>query len=229
MNSFYNFLLVSRKTADAELIKQEIERNRLYRVHTVETAQAALDNLPNTEINCYVFNFGTFSIDKISLVTDLRDLGYNFAIVIFASFVQKEAYDTVKKIERVVLIEKPFESKDVWGICQKIFQGRKVNQRIFRRFYTNQTAQFEKSGSGEMIDGQIFNLSRGGAYVELKSGDVKPGEMVKVSVKLDEVAKSYNVDAQVVWYSPKTSNGMAAAGVRFMKSGDVYRNLLTKL
>jgi hypothetical protein len=230
MNSFYNFLLISKKNDDAFRIREEIERNRLYQVQITETAHGAIERISNAEINCLVFNFDNFMMDKIRFVTDLRELGHNFPIVIFATHVQKEALEIIRKMDRAVIIEKPFEAKDVWGICQKFVQGRKVHQRVFRRFFTNQTAKLEKTFSGETMDGQIFNLSRGGAYLELQSGQVAPGDLIRVTIHLDKMSRAYNVDAQVIWAVHKGHwNGRPAAGVRFMNSSDIYRNLLNRL
>ncbi|MDZ4676027.1 MAG: PilZ domain-containing protein [Oligoflexia bacterium] len=230
MNAQYNFILVSRKTGDAFKIRDEIERNRLYSVEMIETAPAALGRLAKGDISCMVFNFDSFNQQKISVITNLRDMGYTFPVIIFAAFVQKEAYDIVKKMDRVIIIECPFEAKDVWGICQKIVQGAKVNQRIFRRFYTNQKAVLEKTISGEIIAGAIYNLSHGGAYMELHSGRVRRGEILKVTIQLNKISKAYNVDAQVVWTTPQGFwLGKPAIGLKFMKAGDVYRNLLDKL
>src|SRR5258708_3352737 len=155
MNSFYHFLLVSRRNSDAFKIRDEVERNRLYQVHLIETAKEALEKISTSHINCLLFNLESFSTDKIRLITDIRDLGHRFPMMVFASYVQHEAYEIVRKMDRIVIVEKPFEAKDVWGMCQKIVQGRKVNQRIFRRFYTNQTAIVEKTTSGETLEGQI--------------------------------------------------------------------------
>jgi hypothetical protein len=230
MNAQYNFILVSRKTGDAFKIREEIERNRLYRVQMIETAPDAIERINLGGIHCLAFNFDTFHTNKIHVITHLRDIGYTFPIIIFAAFVQREAYELIKKMDRVVIIERPVEAKDIWGICQKIVQGTKVNQRVFRRFYTNQPAVLEKTITGETVTGEIFNLSRGGAYMEVRSGRLKPGEMLKVTIQLDKVSRAYNVDAQVVWATAKGFwGGKPAVGLKFVKAGDVYRNLLDKL
>lgn len=231
MKQFYKFLLVSKKSADSVRITQEIEKNKRYRVTGVESAVEATSAISKGGIDCLVFNFETFSLSKTKLVTDARNLGNKFPIIIFAALVQKEALEHVKKLGNVVIIEKPFESKDVWGICEKFVQGRKVNQRIFRRFFTDQSAAVEKTGSGETMNVNIYNLSVGGAYVELPSGgNIAAGDIINMTIHLDKVSREYKVDALVVWASPSGFwKGNPAAGLRFMKTNDVYRNLLDKL
>ncbi|MCC6277638.1 MAG: PilZ domain-containing protein [Oligoflexia bacterium] len=230
MNYPVRFLLVSRKTDDAFRIKTEVERNKLYKVELEESASGAIEKIKEGDVHCLVFNFESFKTTKMPLVKSLREAGYTFPIIVFAEYVQKESLLEMAKLTKAVVIERPFEPKDVWGICEKLVQGYDVPQRVHRRFYTNQTAVFEKVVSGELVQGRIYNLSKGGAYIEVTEGKVGLGDLVKVEIHLDKVSRSYNVDAQVVWTSQKGGwLGKPAAGVRFITAGDVYRNLLEKL
>jgi len=81
------------------------------------------------------------------------------------------------------------------------------------------------------MNANIYNLSVGGAYVEIPVGsDVSPGDIINMTIHLDKVPRAYKVDALVVWSTPKGFwKGNPAVGVRFMKTNDVYRNLLDKL
>jgi len=231
MRSYFNFLFVTLKSDETEKIKTEIERNRLYRVHYVETAQEAIECIQRGGVHSLVFNFGALTSERMKLVSNFRDIGFTAPMILFTGAVEKSALDEIqKRHSKTVMIEKPFESKDVWGICQKLLQGQRVNQRVFRRYYTNQFAAVEKSNTGEKIDGHIFNLSRGGAYFECDRGRVRPGDMVRVNIPLDKLQRQYHVDAEVVWYSPATGARVkAAAGLRFVNSSAVYRDLLSRL
>jgi hypothetical protein len=64
--------------------------------------------------------------------------------------------------------------------------------------------------------------------MELGRGLVSPGELVKVTIPLDKLARAYNVDAEVIWCN-SNGTGKPTAGLRFVQSSDVYRNLLSKL
>ncbi len=226
----FKFLFISKKTEECDGIISELERNRLYTIEHVETAPATLVRMKQGGIHCLVFNFDQISLTQVKLITDLRDLSYNFPVIVFANNIDLESLDIVKNMEAVVIIEKPYESKDVWGICQKLLQGRKVNQRIFRRYYTMQPAHLERS-SGERLTGKIYNLSKGGAFMELtNSGRVKPGDFFRLTINLDKLSRSYNVDAQVVWATPNGfTDTKPSLGLKFIRSQDVYRDLLNKL
>jgi hypothetical protein len=227
----YDFLLISVKNQEAERIQIELERNRLYRVNPMDKAEQALDYIRAAKVNCVVFNLESFTLEKTTFASHLRYLGYNFPIIIFAKHIQNEALVQLKKIPKTVLIEKPFESKDVWGIADKLVQGKKVHQRIFRRFYTSQDAVLESGVQGSRFGAKIYNMSKGGAYVELETPKkLIAGDVLKLTVPLDKVSKAYTVDVEVVWATQEGFwKGKPAVGVRFMKAGDVYRNLIDKL
>ncbi len=227
----YKFLLISKPGEDADKIRKEIERNKLYQILHTETSQTTMDHLNNTKFDCLVYNLDSYTNPKIKLVTDLRELGHKFPIMMFAGHIDGTALTHLQKTDKnTVAIEKPFEPKDVWGICSKIVQGVRVSQRIHRRFYTNQKAVVEKSISGEVLSGQVFNMSRGGLYIELNHGRVRNGELVRLTIPLDKVNRTYNVDAEAVWTAPEgTWTRKPAVGFRFISAHDVYRNLLEKL
>lgn len=226
----YNFLLISQQNEDAKRIKEELERNRLYKVEVVDQASLALDQIRQAKVDCVVFNLDTFNNEKITFASHLRYCGYNFPIIMFAKNIDKNALSALTRIPKTVMIEKPFESKDIWGIAEKMVQGKNVPQRIHRRFYTDQKANLVHATIGTKLSGRIFNMSRGGAYLEIEQGDLKFGDVVRLSVQLDKVSKAYVVDAKVVWASKQGFwQGKPAAGLMFLKAGDVYRNLIEKL
>jgi CheY-like chemotaxis protein len=226
----YRFLLVSRASAEADKIVSEVHRNKLYKVKQVESAREALVEMYQDKPHALILNINAFTMDRISLITDLRDLGFAAPVIIFASKIQKEVFEPIRRLPHSVIIEKPYESKDVWGICEKFVQGRRVYQRIHRRFYVNQEVALRRMTNGEFMAGRAYNMSVGGTYMELGYGRLSAGEIVKLSVPLDRMGKTYNVDAEVVWASGRVAwNGSSSAGLRFVRASDVYRNLLNRL
>lgn len=226
----YEFMMVSPKNESAQKITEELERNKLYRVNLIDAAKA-LEYLKKSRVDCMVFNFDTFTADKAKFAAQIRQIGYNFPIINFATHVHKEALHSLNKIDKTILIEKPFESKDVWGIAQKLVQGKQVAQRVFRRFYTNQQVTIEKSQTGDTLAGKVFNMSRGGAYLEVDTNkNIYSGDILKLTVPLEKVSRSYVVDVEVVWKAERGYwQGQNAVGVKFVKNDDVYRNLLNRL
>lgn len=226
----YNFLVVSKDKKDTDKIKADLERNKLYKIDVCDTPDKVIGKLTSTKIDCLLYNLDAFTTPKIKLVTDLRALEMDFPIVLMANQVDKVALDELQKVDKTVMIEKPYETKDLWGICYKALHGKNMSQRIHRRFYTDQSAFCERSQTGETIKGQIYNLSRGGAYMEMLVHTFSPGEVVQMTIPLEKVSRNYKVEAQVVWSTTRGFwKGNPAAGFKFLKAGDVYRNLLEKI
>ena len=137
MSYFYDFLLISRKTDEAEKIQNDIMRNKHFRVETIENAHLALEKIVHRKLHCVVYNFDNFTVGKLNLITGLRDLGYNFPIVVCASEIERDALIYVnKKLSKVVLLPKPYDIKNFWGITEKLINGQKVKQQIAQRFVT---------------------------------------------------------------------------------------------
>jgi Tfp pilus assembly protein PilZ len=92
-------------------------------------------------------------------------------------------------------------------------------------------ATLETFISGERVETQMFNLSRGGAYFEVSErANLNVGDLLRMKVHLSDVDREHQVHGRIVW---TTHKGHAAGGygygVRFMKGSDIYRNLLEKI
>ncbi len=74
-------------------------------------------------------------------------------------------------------------------------------------------------------------MSRGGAYIEVNTHkNIYNGDVLKLTVPLEKVSKSYVVDVEVVWKADKGYwKGVNAVGFKFVKNDDIYRNLLNRL
>ncbi len=232
MNRQFKFLIVAPTIEPStEKIMAEIQRNKLYQVAPVENILIARTYLNTGFYSCLIFDLESFSENGAATINDLREMGYSLPVIVFSEKVDKDSLARVKKLHRVALIEKPFQSSDVWGICEKLLQGKPVYQRVFRRYATAQATAVEKTLTGEKYNGSIINLSRGGAYVELTSGHVLPGDLLKLKVQTGPLNKLHDIDAEVVWAKAagEKSTNKSNVGLRFMKTEDVYRTLLQRI
>lgn len=226
-------LLIGKRNEEVVGIKHMLAKNTGYDVELVSVAQKAVQRLTSQTVDLCVFNFDLFTRDKIKLATDLRSLGYEFPVLVLSRIIATDAYEAIRNMHHTILLEKPFEHKDLWGLSDKLISGRSVAQRTHRRFYTNQKAAIATfDGGTSAANGKLFNLSRGGAYLEFGEGSsqVKQGDMLQLNVQLNEVYRQYNVSARVVWTTTEGLWGTGRGiGVEFVKAKDVYRDLLHKI
>ncbi|MNL63599.1 PilZ domain protein [compost metagenome] len=93
-----------------------------------------------------------------------------------------------------------------------------------KRFVTQELGQVEIYGHVGIMDVQLKNLSQTGAFIEMAKGDYVPkkGDLLNLTVTLDKIKKSHNVDAQVVW-----SKGFGM-GICFISKDEVLERMMAK-
>lgn len=223
-------LLIGKRNEEIVALKQQLSRNTGYEVELASLAQRAIQRITTGRIDLCVFNFELFTKDKIKMATDLRTLGYEFPVLVLSRIIAMDAYEAIQNMHHTILLEKPFEHKDLTGICDKMISNLPVSQRHHRRFYTNQFASVAPFKGGAAIDAKLYNLSRGGAYIETPKDTVKTGDVVQLNIQLQEVYRKYNVNAKVIWTKKDGLWGTGpGVGVEFIKAKDVYRDLLHKI
>ncbi|MCB0393832.1 MAG: PilZ domain-containing protein [Bdellovibrionales bacterium] len=225
----FRVLMIGKRNGETISIRNSLDREDRYQVEIATTAKTAIQRITTQKMNLVLFNLDTFTKDKIRLASDLRELGYGFPVLVLSQIVAPDTFDQVSRMYQTVLLEKPFEDRDLVGLADKLVLGRPVQQRVYRRFYTNQTTNVSFV-TGDESKAKIYNLSRGGAYFEAPGLEVEKGDIIKVSVPLREVHRLYNLDARVVWKTKKGMwSGQPGAGIEFLSGSDVYRGLLKRL
>lgn len=224
-------LLIGKRNEEVVALKQQLTKTTGYEVELVSVAQRAIQRITAGKVDLCVFNFDLFTKDKIKLASDLRSLGYDFPVLVLSRIISTDSYEAIRNMHNTILLEKPFEQKDLHGLSEKLINGTNVHQRHHRRFYTNQKALISPFQGGDATLAKLFNLSRGGAYLEsTEKPKVKKGDIVQVNVQLNEVYRQYNVNAKVIW---TTTDGLwgtgSGYGIEFLKAKDVYRDLLHKI
>lgn len=176
-----------------------------------------------------VLNFNEWSGKEAQTIDELRAAGFRGAIVLMAKVSLPEAVRELRSLEGVVFVEKPFEPRDLIGIVRKFLEARMVAQRIHRRYNTSQDAEVEFAGrdDGDKMISRLFNLSKGGAYMEFMTATpVKVGELLRIKLELKEVNRTYTMPAKVVWAKKSTPSGGTGIGIEFLGPGDVQKVIL---
>lgn len=173
-----------------------------------------------------IFNFNDWNNDELDWVTGLRSEGYKQMIMILAKAEAPVAVQNLKLLERVVYVEKPYDIRDLVGIAAKAIKQGAVQQRIYRRFATEQSAIVEFGVGKGTCGSRLFNISKTGAYLELNAlQDVRVGDSVRLRFELNDVSRTYLMPARVVWTSSLGRTGGTGLGVHFTGRGDVKRHI----
>lgn len=174
-----------------------------------------------------ILNFTEWTGREAVHLRELNELGYQGKILVIAKAEVTQAVREMKANESVVFLEKPFEHKDLQGIVRKMLTDRAVAQRIHRRFATDQDAEVEIFGRNESLASRVYNLSKGGAYVEFMTlAALRVGDMVRLKLELKDLNRTYSMPAKIVWTSHSNLGGGTGIGVEFIGPGDVQKAIL---
>jgi len=211
-----NILVISKNGSETETLSKELRTQEDCDVVVASTPDEAIEIITMDRIDLVVFNIELFTRKRLQTATDFRGLGYTFPLLVLAHTVLPEIYYNLEQMESTVILEKPYDHKDLMGLTEKLVDGVTVKQRIFRRYDTNQSADFLAKQYVTPI--RIKNLSQGGAYLECDaSSRLVIGEKVKLEIPLNQVSKTYKMEAKVVWVMPEKILGKVGVGVEFIR------------
>ncbi|MDZ4676029.1 MAG: PilZ domain-containing protein [Oligoflexia bacterium] len=221
------YLLISHVEEIGSEIESALTTGRAFTLHRVASLSEALQKLSDGEIKCVIFSIPVFHQKSVKFISKLRDIYREMPIIIVSGKIQREAFDSATEIKRVVILEQSFVKTELLAICEKVAKGHEIYQRKTKRFSTDQMVDLERMLTGEVMKGFLFNLSQGGAFINIERGVIVPGDILKMNVKLDKLDKSHLVFAKVIWVLQQGFGlNKPGAGLKFMKAEEVYSSLL---
>lgn len=92
------------------------------------------------------------------------------------------------------------------------------------RFLTQEIAEIEIYGRGDVVKTVMKNLSKTGAFFEVQGLTKSPsaGDILHITIHLKGLSRRRKMDAEVVW-----ANGRGL-GVQFIRPDDVMSKMLAK-
>jgi len=72
----------------------------------------------------------------------------------------------------------------------------------------------------------IANISKGGAHIVGSLDHLHKGDLLRISIELDQIHKNRTMSAEVVWTSGEYGTNDRSAGLRFISKTKVYETLL---
>jgi Tfp pilus assembly protein PilZ len=227
----HRVLLCCKSADDARFVKGYIETELPYEVLTALDPSEIQGILKSKNIHLLIMQTGNLVKEDLSYAMSLRTEGFAYPILMISDSVANLNIEELHDRYKIYFIDRPFEMKTLKGLSRKLMVAKTVPQQVYRRFNTNFEATLQTFVSGDQFATRMFNLSRGGAYFELpKKPGVTIGDLLRVKVHLSEMSKERQLHGRVVWMTHKGhSAGGYGMGVKFIKSDDVYSNLLEKV
>jgi Tfp pilus assembly protein PilZ len=224
-------LLSCKSVDDARFLKNYIETELPYEVVLAFGTKDIDAQLKAKNVHLLMLQTGNLAKQDIQYALQLRADGFNYPMMMITDALGDLKIEELSDKHKIYFLERPFELKTFKGLARKLMVSRTVPQQVFRRYRTNITATLETFISGERYYTHMFNLSRGGAYFELTQKPmVGVGDLLRLKVNLADMEKEHHIHGRIVWTTHKGhAAGGYGLGVKFMKSTDIYRNLLDKV
>lgn len=224
-----NIYVASRTEEENLILRRRLESlNGEFRgIHFVGLHPQGLPLSTRERITVVVINVTEWNQTELKNVHELRSAGYIGPILVIAKVKDKEALRALQVMQGAVFLEKPFITRDLVGIVRKMLMERSVAQRIHRRFETEEPAEVQICGSNDRFSSWMFNLSKGGAYLEFMApAPLRAGDMVRMTVEIPQTRKVYTLPARIVWTHRNGTRGGSAAGVEFVGIPDIKKTMV---
>ena len=221
-------LLQGKALVEVKEVKDYLESRLPYPIDLSSTPKESINLLGSRPYSLFICTMNAYEQQDLDWVKEIRAGGFSQPILILAKELDHAAMTASILNERVHFAEKPFEMTSLKGLVMKLIKQRNIPQQKYKRFRTNQKLAIESYSTGEVIESSMYNLSVGGAYFE-SSDKCKAsiGDLLKMSVNLNDVSSRHMMNARVIWTTKKGSySGGYGMGVKFVKNEEVYKQLL---
>jgi len=220
-------LLMSKFNQENFKLKDILARHLKNEVYWVRTANQTIQTLMSgINFDILVVNTDIFTKRKLDIVKNLRTVGCQFPVLFLADVIKDANAFSPDKL-RTLVVDKPVYAEDLEGIIERSILRNSYGVRYHKRFNTEEMATFEAYRNGSRGHGVLRNLSLGGAFLETDSF-YQAGEILKIAIRLDSLAKGHELSAKVVWNSNHPDHlGRKGLGIRFVRPGEVYEKAVT--
>lgn len=155
-----------------------------------------------------------------------RKRGFLSSVLMLSKLPDVNMVRDFEDIKNFLVLEKPYEPRELRGISSKLLNSVEVQQRRFRRFNTNQKVEIVSYKTDFKSKSRVENISMGGLCIEGACANLQVGDLLKIHFVLDKINADRVMHARVVWV---TSGATEMAGVQFVREEDVYNDLLNAI
>lgn len=217
-------LLVGIDLSDLGRIRRSLSANKQNKFFEAYNLKDAMVFIKENRVDLIIFDLDDLSEDKIQSILSMRDIDDKTPIVLLGNKINDMALEILKAFPNILVLEKPRGIGALESVASKFLRGETVYNRKYRRFNTKETAQIILFSNGKEYDCHIVNLSKGGAFLEIKNFTEKVEGLIKIKLNLNQIQKDYTLSAKIVW-NLVTQNS-CQIGIQFIKSNDIYSQFL---
>jgi len=177
---------------------------------------------PSVDLMIYN-NHNNLSISFQQEIQTWRKKGFLASVILVSRVMDTTLFDQYEALNNFVLVEKPFDDKDLSGIAEKMFRAAQVPQRKFRRFSTNQDVALSSYKTDFKALSKVNNISLGGLCIDGQWNNLQVGDLLKINFSFEKLNVERVMNGRVIWVQPGEKS---SAGIQFVKEEEVYGQLL---
>lgn len=222
--------IVSMNQVEGKKIQELLSdvRTDKYRVQFEFLRPLQLSNKLDRNMDLLIYNNpNSLNMSLQQQISGWRRNGFLSSILLLTKVSDPSAMSSVESLSSCVLLEKPFEEKDLKGITEKFLNTIQVQQRKYRRYSTQQMVDISSYVTDFRTPSKVDNMSLGGLRVEGPVANLRVGEVVKINFSLDKLNVERVMNGRVVWVD--ADRPRPTAGIQFMKETEVYTHLLREI
>lgn len=205
----------------------QIDISSKYRLEFEVMRPTQLPNLIQPGVDLIVYNSPhAINMNLKQQFQTWRKRGFLSSVLMLTKLPELKMIREFDEIKNFLILEKPYEDRELNGISAKLLNSVEVQQRKFRRFNTNQKVEITSYKTDYKSKSQVQNISMGGLCIEGTGSDLKIGDLLKIHFVLDKINADRVMHARVVWVK---NADVPMAGVQFVKEEDVYNDLLNAI
>jgi hypothetical protein len=221
------FLIYHDSQSDAAGIELEVRRRKCA-VERASKPSEILELLASKPPTCLILNLTKLDPNVLLFGAKVRTVSKNVVTLALHKVHDPKIDEQLRGFSNFISMPKPLKNGSLGFLCEKIIQGQTIKQRQHTRFPADQNGTMNKMGAAEKFPARVLNLSKGGAYIEYAEIELKPQDVIKISIPLDKISKVRTVSARVLWVAEGIGAKHSGAGIEFMNDDEAYLSLLEK-
>ena len=115
-------LLVSQNESDNALVQRKLQvlKQEFGVMSFTTTRPASLSTVIDIESSLVLYNSNAYNSGLLDMTSQMRHMGYLGPIVLMAKIPDIKCLAAFQALQNVVVLEKPYEKKDLVGISRKL-------------------------------------------------------------------------------------------------------------
>lgn len=193
--------IISTSGSDLDRVRAAIRNPLRYTVREFLSMDAVARELSLFPMDLMVMRYARFDERQVASALAARRCFRDVGLVLMAKDILPEARAKVGGIERLRLLEEPFETSDLTAVIEKLLRGDGAAARLHTRVRREGSLQIVDA-NGLTYRAQFLDFAQMGARIAIQAmAKFKPRDSVQVIYTSSQAGQVQRLAAKVIWSS----------------------------